>query len=171
MNKKYLLIIICAVILVTSASWLVYTYKQAPLEELKEKANNFIKVKLYFYNPELDQGPGGAQCSRKGLVEVERVISATTTPLEDTINLLLRGELSDEEKANGISTEFPLSGVTLKSVVIDEGVATLTFNDPKFKTSGGSCRVGIIRFQIEATAKQFPSVTSVRFMPEDLFQP
>ena len=31
--------------------------------------------------------------------------------------------------------------------------------------------VAILWFQIEATAKQFSNVTSVRFMPEELFQP
>src|SRR5690348_5285063 len=40
-----------------------------------------MTIKLYFYNPNLDQGPGGTQCTKKGLVEVTRVIPKTTTPL------------------------------------------------------------------------------------------
>jgi spore germination protein GerM len=128
-------------------------------------------VKLYYYNPAKDQGPGGAQCSRNGLVAVERIIPKTETPLQDSIKLLLRGELTDEEKALGITTEFPLAGVTLANAVINNGVATLTFSDPQNKTSGGSCRAGILWFEIEATAKQFPSVSSVRFLPATLFQP
>lgn len=39
------------------------------------------------------------------------------------------------------------------------------------KTNGGSCRAGILWFQIEATAKQFSEVKQVRFLPEELFQP
>ena len=128
-------------------------------------------VKLYYYNPSLDQGQGGVQCSDKGLVAVERLIHKTTTPLSDSINLLLRGELSQEERAGGITTEFPLPGVSLISVSIDNGVATLTFSDPQNKTSGGSCRVAILRAEIEATAEQFPTVRSVRIMSEELFQP
>lgn len=128
-------------------------------------------IKLYFYNPALDQGPGGVECSKKGLVAVLRVLPKTTTPLKDSIELLLRGELSDEERAEGITTEFPLPGVSLKSAALEGGVATLTFNDPQNKTGGGSCRVAVLWAQIEATAKQFPTVTSVRFMPEELFQP
>ena len=128
-------------------------------------------IKLYFYDPQLDQGPGGAECSRNGLVAVPRILPATATPLRDSIALLLRGGLSDVERARGITTEFPLPGVALKSAVIKDGVATLTFADPQNKTSGGSCRAGVLWFQIEATAKQFPTVTSVRFMPEDIFQP
>ena len=128
-------------------------------------------VQLYYYNPALDQGPGGAQCSRSGLVAVERTIPLTVTPLKDAIVLLLQGTLTEAERAQGITTEFPLSGVSLTSAAITDGVATLTLADPQSKTSGGSCRAGVLWFQIEATAKQFSNVTSVRFMPANLFQP
>lgn len=128
-------------------------------------------VKLYFYDSKLDQGNGGAECSRSGVVAVDRVLPKTDTLLQDSVKLLLRGELSDSEKAEGITTEFPLAGLSLKSTAVKDGVATLTFNDPQNKTSGGSCRAGVLWFQIEATAKQFSNVKTVRFMPEDLFQP
>lgn len=140
------------------------TYLGAP-------SDDGVRIKLYFYNPKLDQGPGGVQCSAKGLVAVERIIPKTSTPLTDAIRLLLRGEISEEERALGITSEFPLAGVTLTSASIKEGTATLTFSDPSNATGGGSCRVGILWHQIAATAKQFPSVTQVRFMPEELFQP
>lgn len=130
-----------------------------------------IQISLYYYNPDLDQGPGGAQCSSKGLVEVSRQLPGTSTPLKDSIKLLLRGELSDEEKAQGVTSEFPLTGVSLMSATIDNGVAMLTFSDPLSKTGGGSCRVSILRLEIEATAKQFSSVKSVKILPEELFQP
>lgn len=130
-----------------------------------------MPIKLYFYNPALDQGPGGVQCSRNGLVAVERIIPKTQTPLTDAVKLLLRGEISDSERASGIQSEFPLQGLTLVSAAITDGVATLTLNDPQHKTVGGSCRVGILWAQISETAKQFATVKSVRFMPEELFQP
>ncbi len=138
---------------------------------LLNKAETGIPIMLYYYNPALDQGPGGAQCSKTGLVAVNREIPPTPTPLTETIKLLLRGELSDEERAQGITSEFPLAGVTLGSASIKDGVATLTFNDPQNNTGGGSCRVAVLWAQIEATAKQFPKVKSVSFMPEELFQP
>jgi len=128
-------------------------------------------IKLFYYDPALDQGPGGALCSAKGLTAVERVIPKTATPLKDSIQLLLRGEMSDEEHSRGITSEFPLPGVSLSNASIVNGVATLTFSDPAHKTSGGSCRASILRAQVEATARQFSSVTSVRFMPADTFQP
>ncbi len=129
-------------------------------------------IKLYYYNPELDKDESGnVMCSRKGLVAVEREVPVTKTPIQDAIKLLLLGKLTEEEKAQGITTEFPLEGFSLKDASLKDGVLTLKFLDPNNKSVGGSCRVGILWFQIEATAKQFPEVKEVRFLPEDIFQP
>lgn len=128
---------------------------------------NGTSIQLYYYNASLDN----SACSSAGLVAVDRVIPKTSTPLKDSIELLLKGELSAIEKAQGISSDFPLPGVSLKSATLSNGTATLTFGDPQNKTSGGSCRVSVLWAQIEATAKQFPTVKSVTFAPAELFQP
>ena len=80
-------------------------------------------------------------------------------------------KLTEEERTAGIATEYPLEGLSLKGASLKDGILTLEFNDPSNRTGGGSCRVGILWFQIEATAKQFSEVQQVRFMPEELFQP
>lgn len=170
--KNYLIAGIGIAVLVLAAAYLYQPTKQTPTPTTTPiTSDTGIPVKLYFYNPSLDQGPGGVQCSGKGLVAVERVLPHTTMPLTKSIELLLRGELSDAERSQGLTTEFPLPGVTLKTATIVQGVATLTFDDPESKTGGGSCRAGVLWAQIEATAKQFPTVASVRFLPEELFQP
>jgi len=133
---------------------------------------NEKRIMLYYYSPELDRDENGnTMCSKKGLVAVERLIPVSQTPIQDTIKLLLRGELNKEERARGITTEYPLDGFSLKGANLKNGVLTLEFEDLYNKTVGGSCRVGILWFQIEATAKQFIEVKSVRFLPEELFQP
>ena len=194
MNKKYILIIVTAIILI--AGGVYYFAKQkspepvactmeaklcpdgsyvgrvppncefapCPLEEQT--------VKLFYYSPEKDKGENGnVLCSRNGLVLVERKIPITKTPIQDTIKLLLLGGLTDEEHIQGIGTEYPLEGLSLKGASLKDGVLTLEFSDQNNKTVGGSCRVGILWFQIEATAKQFPEVRQVHFLPEELFQP
>lgn len=129
-------------------------------------------IKLYYYNSALDQDEAGnILCSRKGLIAVERKIPISKTPIQDTIKLLISGQLTEEEKSQGITTEYPLEGFSLRGVSLKDGILTLEFEDPNYKTSGGSCRVGILWFQIEATAKQFPEVQRVQFLPEELFQP
>ncbi len=129
-------------------------------------------INLYYYNPDLDKDESGnIACGRNGLVPVERKIPITQTPIQDAVKLLLSGELTEEERARGIDTEYPLEGLSLKGALLKDGILTLEFDDSKNKTVGGSCRVGILWFQIEATAKQFPEVQQVRFLPEEIFQP
>lgn len=137
-----------------------------------EKTQPQQTINLYYYNSGLDQDESGnIMCSRQGIVPVQRKIPVTQTPIQDAVKLLLKGELTNDERAQGISTEYPLEGLSLEGASLKEGVLTLQFSDPNYKTGGGSCRVGILWFQIEATAKQFTGVESVRFLPEELFQP
>jgi spore germination protein GerM len=146
-------------------------------EEIKPilfSKNQFREVTLYYYNPNLDKDEeGNILCSHKGLVGIKRKIPVSQTPIKDTINLLLKGKenlVGDE--INNLQTEFPLEGFELKSLNLKEdGVLILEFNDPLNKTTGGSCRVQILRSQIEKTAKQFQGVKEVKFYPEYLFQP
>jgi len=133
------------------------------------------KILLYYYNPEKDKDEtGNIKCSKDGLIAIEREIPITQTPIKDTLNLLLKGKqnLTQEDINQGITTEYPLEGFKLKSVNLkSDGTLILEFEDPFNKTIGGSCRVGILWSQIEATAKQFPEVKQVKFLPEELFQP
>lgn len=129
-------------------------------------------IQLTYYDPEKDKdNNGNLLCSSQGLVSVSRTIPVSQTPIQDTIRLLLQGNLTEQEKKQGISTEFPLDGFELTGANVKNGHLTLSFSDPFNQTSGGSCRVGLLWLQIEATAKQFPEVLSVSFLPEELFQP
>jgi hypothetical protein len=128
-------------------------------------------VSLYYYDPAADiDATGNILCSRQGLVAVEREVPLDAT-IQDVLELHLRGDLRSTESADGIITEYPLSGFSLVSSELIDGELALTFDDPENRTVGGSCRVGILWMQIEATALQFPEVTSVTFAPEELFQP
>lgn len=138
--------------------------------DLADKAQR--TVSLYYYDASKDKdASGNIMCSRNGLVPVARTIPTTLTPVQDAVKLLLKGSLTPEEKQKGITTEFPLSGVQLTGAAKNGSVVTLSFLDPNNTTSGGTCRAGILWFQIEATAKQFPGITSVKFSPDDIFQP
>lgn len=147
-----------------------YVGRSGPNCEFVCPANTSTQVSLYYYNPTLDQGAGGAQCSAAGLVAVTRSVPANTT-LAEVVEMLLKGELTDEEHQEGIETEFPLEGVHIVSTEQVGHTVTLTFKDPQHKTSGGACRVEVLRLQIEATVKAFTGATDVRFVPNEVFQP
>ncbi|MDD3032646.1 MAG: GerMN domain-containing protein [Candidatus Pacebacteria bacterium] len=162
MKILYILIIIFAII-----GGFFICYEKSLVEEPKLET-----VSLYYYNSSLDKDEtGNIMCSKNGLVSVKRDIPITITPIQDTVKLLLKGELTEEEIDSGISTEYPLIGFELKGASLKDGVLTLEFNDLNGQTVGGSCRTAILWFQISETVKQFSGVESVRFMPEELFQP
>jgi len=133
------------------------------------------KVLLYYYNSEKDKDESGnIKCSSDGLVAIEREIPVSKTPIQDVISLFLKGKenLTPQEINQGVTTEYPLEGFSLKGVnLLEDGTLILEFNDLLNKTLGGSCRVGILWFQIQETVKQFPEVEKVQFLPEELFQP
>ena len=136
------------------------------------KAEEKRTINLYYYNSSLDKDEtGNIMCSQKGIVSVEREINRTITPIQDSIKLLLKGELMEEERVLGISTEYPLEGFSLRGASLKDGELTLEFEDLNNKTVGGSCRTAILWFQIRNTAMQFPEVKTVKFIPEELFQP
>ncbi len=144
-------------------------FAPCPSEETRTRS-----IKLFYYDPEKDKdATGNVKCSRDGLAAIEREIPFTNTPVQDIVTLLLKGKenLTQGEIAQGISTEYPLEGFSLKGASLKNGVLTLEFNDLNNKTVGGACRVGILWFQIETTVKQLPEVREVRFLPEELFQP
>ncbi len=175
-TKTALIILVVAVGLVLLYLWQFGApAPQAPVTNTTPEETETEEVRdvvLYYYNPARDtDAEGNILCSRAGLVSVQREIPVTITPIQDTVRLLLEGELTPAERAQGITTEYPLEGFTLVGANIDGGTLALEFDDPDNMTSGGSCRAGILWFQIEQTALQFDEVESVRFIPEDLFQP
>ncbi|HQU08234.1 MAG: hypothetical protein B7X04_04185 [Parcubacteria group bacterium 21-54-25] len=129
-------------------------------------------ILLYFYNPALDtDAQGQVRCSQRGLVAVPTIIPRTNAPIVDAVRTLLSGNLPPEGSARGITTEYPLPGFSLASTSLRAGTLTLAFIDPQHQASGGACRTRILRFQIEATARQFSQVQQVRLTPSTLFQP
>lgn len=134
--------------------------------------NEEREVTLYYYNQTKDKDANGnILCSVKGLVGVRRKIDQTSSPLSDTMRLFLKGELTETEKNRGITTEYPLLGVSLKKVTINpNGLTTFSLVDPNNKTSGGACRVSILKEQFEATARQFPTVKNIQYTTA-VFQP
>ncbi len=155
------------------AGALLYPYfLPEPAPPTAAPAKQWRTVLVYAYDAKRDTDPAGnIQCSDAGLVALRRDVPSTTDAFGDAVREQLRGQLSGNEAAAGLATEFPLSGVELESAELTDGTLTMTFADPYSLTGGGSCRVSIMRAQLEASAKQFPQVREVRILPEELFQP
>lgn len=116
-------------------------------------------VKIYLYNEANDKdSKGNILCSSKGLVQTSKTIPFTATPIQDTLKTLFAAD-----------TNF--RGVELKGATLKNGTLTIELSDPQKSTTGGSCKVGILRAQIEATVKQFDGIQTVTFIPAEVLQP
>lgn len=127
-----------------------------------------MKVKLFYYNSKLDQD---MTCGEDFILPVEREILVTGSPIKDTIELLIKGYLTEEEKAEGYDPQFPNPDFKLLRADLENGVLTLEFSEVPGFTDGGACRMNILTKEIIQTAKQFPGVKEVVLKPDTLFQP
>jgi len=131
----------------------IETYQQI-LSTFKFTENKVDSMRVKIYQIPTDVS---TSCESVDYLEVD--IPKSVTPLKDSINYLI-SNLKDNR------------GFKLVSATISNGVATLTFDDPNFFSSGGSCWSGELSSIISKTAIQFPSVKSIKFIgPEHLFQP
>lgn len=133
-------------------------------------SSTMITVKLFYQNVKRDEEMINA-CDPESVRPVERQIAASKTPIQDTIKLLITGDLTYQEKAQGFTTEFPNKDFKLISTSLKGSTLSLQFTEVPGFTSGGSCRIKILTQEIIKTAKQFPDVKTVILLPEDNFQP
>ena len=74
------------------------------------------QVELYYQNTGSSAYAANV-CDTASVAPVGRNIPTTITPIADTIELLLQGDLTTAEKSAGFTTEFPGSQFTLTSAV------------------------------------------------------
>lgn len=115
----------------------------------------YAEVKAYFGNTERD--PGGQACDVAYPV-ARRVSIAEELPAA-ALRELLHGP-THTERRQSFTTGIP-DGVTVRSLVIRNGRATVSFSPALPGGSGATCRMQGIRAQIERTLKQFPHIVDV----------
>jgi len=127
-----------------------------------------MKIKVFFNNNKLDPD---FSCNK--VFPVEREITKTVAVARAALNELLAGT-TPEEEADGFAKILG-SDIKIQSLMIEDGVAKVDFNEALEAGSGGSCRSAAIIAQINATLKQFSTVTdviiSVNGRTEDILQP
>lgn len=127
-----------------------------------------MTVRVYLNNSEMDP-----EVSCNKVFPVERQVPKTQAVARAALEELLKG-VTDLEKNAGFFTSIN-PGVKIQSLVIENGVAKVDFDEQLEFQVGGSCRVSAIRAEITETLKQFPTVNSVIISingrTEDILQP
>ena len=146
---------------------------EAPVQTSSFQTTVPNKVALYYFNQTEDQKLAPEQqVNINSILPVYRVFPASKNLLIDTINELIKWNLTAMEKSQWFTTEFPNAAFTLlSSDLAADGTLSLQFTEVPWFTDWGSARMLILWNVIEKTALQFPGVKEVLFTPNTLFQP
>ena len=125
------------------------------LKLLNGTKNGQQTVNVYFGNE--IKNPNAADCSL--VYPVDRTVIASAHPEEAALKEMLKGP-TEAEKAASFFTTINY-GVKINSLSIKDGIARVDFDKRIEEALGGSCRVALIRAQIEQTIKQFKDVREV----------
>jgi len=144
---KYIIWLLIGVVLGAGVYWLYQRYNSAPVNSPGEQ----MTISVYFAKSEPTD---------IAIVSVKRTIPKTVAVATAAMQELLKGP-TDAEKAQGLSTAIN-SGTILNYVRIENGVATVDFNDRFDFQMGGSARVMAINQQILKTLTQFPTIKTIK---------
>lgn len=136
---------------------------------LKTKENaETVSFKVFFPNNEMSDM---MDCSL--VFPIVREVPYTVAVGRAALEELFKG-LAGTEPDDGYFTNIP-NGVTIQSLTINDGVASVDLSSELEEGVGGSCRVTSIRAQITETLKQFTTVDTVIISidgrTEDILQP
>ena len=164
--KKYQIAIISFALgifaLTFFVSWFVIDTREI-IEPTPEVGLEYSFIDVFFSNTKQDLNT--LYCDRTYFVqrEVSRPTDNPASRLGElayiAIKELLEGP-TEVEKARGFFTSIN-SGTKVQKISIEDGVATVDFNQAFNEGVGGSCRVLAIRSQITNTLKQFPEIKEV----------
>lgn len=134
----------------------------------KPCGEEILTIKVFFNNSRLDP-----EFSCNKVFPVERRILKTQAIARAALEELLKGT-TDAEEAEGFFTSIN-PNVKIQSLIIENSVAKVDFDEQLEFQVGGSCRVAAISWQIRETLKQFPTVKdviiSINGRTEDILQP
>lgn len=159
--KKFITTTICLALILTGAAANRQAFAFTPKLQAATATTRTIRVYLVAMN---DRGRSGRRIGcDDSLVSVRRTVGATGAPLRAAIQELLA--MPEENTFAGRQlhnfwSSARAENLRLESVAISRGVATIRFSGAV--PVAGVCDEPRIISQIEATARQFPTVRRVR---------
>ena len=179
MNYRFLCTVLASFVFVFALGYVVINYDMRSSSTASEVVSENVEtvntpptqqVELFYYRPLSDMSDAGElQCSKDGLVAVSYSIEVSDITIENTIKALLARDLRQIDRHDGLISHFPLDGLVLIGVHVDDGLATIALDDRKDAISSDTCQSAVLQAQITATLKQFSSINEVCFIPENFF--
>jgi len=176
-NKKIILALAIPLVIIVLATVVRFSSsdkEEVNVQDIKKEEPVLDTVKVYFPNSKLDPE---VTCQKVFSVE-RRFIAVSKDPskqfyYEAAVTELLNGP-NDADISAGYETAIN-KDVGINKIEFADGTVRVDFNKQMEFEMGGSCRVGLIRLQIEETLKQFPEIKHVLICvdgrTEDILQP
>ena len=125
-------------------------------------------VKIFFGN--IKEDPEVLNCEK--VYSVEREVFENKVMVQ-ALEELLKGPTLEEQEKGYLTNINP--GVNINSLIVENNIAKVDFDEQLGFQVGGSCRVMAIRSQITGTLVQFPEINdviiSINGRIEDILQP
>ncbi len=127
-----------------------------------------MTVKIFFGN--IKEDPEVLNCEK--VYSVERQVFKNKAMIQ-ALEELLKGPTVEEQEKGYLTNINP--GVNINSLVVENNIAKVNFDEQLGYQVGGSCRVMAIRSQITGTLVQFSEINdvviSIDGRTEDVLQP
>lgn len=147
-----------------------YSAKDGSVIDLAKVAVTFSSVEALSVDVYWTTSTSADDCStvQKATHRIPKTLAVAHAALSE----LLAGP-NTTDVSMGYATSIPVF-TALQSISLEDGIATVILSSAA--EAGGSCRVGLIRSQIEKTLQQFSTITKVIIStegntPEDSLQP
>ena len=125
-------------------------------------------VKIFFGN--IKEDPEVLNCEK--VYSVERKVFENKVMVQ-ALEELLKGPTLEEQEKGYLTNINP--GVNINSLIVENNIVKVDFDEQLGFQVGGSCRVMAIRSQITGTLVQFPEINdviiSINGRIEDILQP
>jgi len=125
-------------------------------------------VKIFFGN--IKEDPEVLNCEK--VYSVEREVFENKVMVQ-ALEELLKGPTLEEQEKGYLTNINP--GVNINSLIVENNIVKVDFDEQLGFQVGGSCRVMAIRSQITGTLVQFPEINdviiSINGRIEDILQP
>ena len=125
-------------------------------------------VKIFFWN--IKEDPEVLNCEK--VYSVERDVFENKEMVQ-ALEELLKGPTLEEQEKGYLTNINP--GVNINSLIVEDDIVKVDFDEQLGFQVGGSCRVMAIRSQITGTLVQFPEINdviiSINGRIEDILQP
>lgn len=170
-NVQFLVAGIFLLIFILAATLVVDQEAPVPVPPGDEvEQGELITVQAYFSSTSFDSNVEHCDV----VYPVPRTVVETPALPKAALEEVMRG-VTATEMEQGYFSSLPPEG-ELESLIISQGVATVTFSEDFKNGLAGSCRVAAVRAQIEQTLKQFNDITTVHIRitgvpDEEVLQP